>query len=414
MHLTRKLKLDDPDMRPELDALRLASGQVWNDLVTSFWRVVRKKDIWLGKYTLSRWICRTDRYEGISAQSIQAVNIQFFEALDSWRQLRTSDKRARPPHKRKRWNKVVWNSQGMRIKNGVLILPRGRGTASLEIPWPHEEAPKQVELIFDEGNGECYLHCQYKVEPKDITTGNRVAGIDLGEIHLACVDDGDKTFLFNGRELRSKRRYQNKLKGKFAKLIARTKKGSRRRRRLVQSKRKQLRSIQNQIDDILHQTSRTLVDTLHERGVATLVLGDLKNIRDSIDYGKKTNQKLHQWSFDRFSNMMTYKAKLIGMEVVTISEAYTSQTCPCCGERRKPTGRNYKCLSCGLEAHRDAVGAINIRKKYLDEIGSSDPSEKISSPVVGVRVSPTGIRYKNGYQRSPFSCCETFSEASNV
>ena len=412
MYLTRKIKLD-MDLRPELDVMRLASGQVWSDLVTNFWRVVRKKDIWLSQYTLSRWICKTDRYEGISAQSIQGVNTQLFDAFASWRQHRKSDHKARPPRKRKKWNKVVWNSQGMRLKDGVLRLSRGRGVEALGVKWEHDVVPRQAELLYYDN--QYYLHCQYKVEPQKVVTGNKFAGIDLGEIHLAGVDDGTKTFLFNGRELRAKRRYQNKLKGKLQKLISRTKPCSRRRQVLVHSKNKQLKALKNQIDDILHKTSRKLVDTLLKRGVSTLVIGDLNGIRQRINYGKKTNQKLHQWCFSRFRRMIEYKARLLGMEVVLINEAYTSQTCPACGTRKKPKGRTYQCKSCGLEAHRDAVGAINIRKKYLDKLGIvKNPNERNSSPVVGARVSPIGIRYKTGSGCSSFHRRVTSLEVVDV
>ena len=64
-------------------------------------------------------------------------------------------------------------------------------------------------------------------------------------------------------------------------------------------------------------------------------------------------------------------------------EAYTSQTCPACGERHKPTGREYRC-KCGFRYHRDGVGSWNIRAKYLGDFGS---------PVVGAMASPTGVRY---------------------
>ena len=67
--------------------------------------------------------------------------------------------------------------------------------------------------------------------------------------------------------------------------------------------------------------------------------------------------------------MLTYKAKLYGMSVERTTEEYTSQTCPSCSERRKPSGRNYVCPECGFEGHRDAVGAANIRDKYLRETG---------------------------------------------
>ncbi len=65
--------------------------------------------------------------------------------------------------------------------------------------------------------------------------------------------------------------------------------------------------------------------------------------------------------------MLEHKAELFGISVVKISESYTSKTCQICGKENKPDGRNYKCQSCGFEYHRDAVGVIDIYKRYMEE-----------------------------------------------
>jgi putative transposase len=43
--------------------------------------------------------------------------------------------------------------------------------------------------------------------------------------------------------------------------------------------------------------------------------------------------------------MIEYKAKLAGITVERVDEAYTSQECPQCGHRQKPSGREYSCSS---------------------------------------------------------------------
>jgi len=83
--------------------------------------------------------------------------------------------------------------------------------------------------------------------------------------------------------------------------------------------------------------------------------------------------------------MLTYKAERRGMQVELQEEAYTSQTCPCCGKRSKPRGRVYRCSKCWFCSHRDAVGAMNIRAKYQGTFGVS--------LVVGGMAPPTGMRF---------------------
>jgi putative transposase len=103
--------------------------------------------------------------------------------------------------------------------------------------------------------------------------------------------------------------------------------GSKSRKRLVKSKQRQLAKLKNQIKDILHKTTSLIVSTLKSRGVQTLGIGDVRDIRANLDYGNKSNQKLHQWVFGEMRHMLTYKALRQGMNVELINEAYTSQTC---------------------------------------------------------------------------------------
>lgn len=113
------------------------------------------------------------------------------------------------------------------------------------------------------------------------------------------------------------------------------------------------------------------------------MIGDIRDIRNSIKYGAKANQKLHSWSFGKYRWMVEYKAEKFGMKVVLQDEAYSSQTCPACGKRHQPSGRTYKC-KCGFQFDRDGVGSYNIRAKYMGNFGS---------PLVGLMASPSGVRF---------------------
>ena len=88
--------------------------------------------------------------------------------------------------------------------------------------------------------------------------------------------------------------------------------------------------------------------------------------------------------------MIEYKADSVGIKVDYIDESYTSKTCPSCGNRYKPSNRNYECLSCGFVYHRDGVGSINIFKKYI----SGSLKDK-SARLEGDLTSPIGIRYNS-------------------
>lgn len=378
-YFVRKLNIGKSQ---ELDNLALAAGELYSSALASFWRTVRKKDLWIKPSSMMRW----RNSEKLHAHSADAVVQTFYGSLKSWRQRRKSDPKARPPRKRRKFYKVQWKDSAIRIKDGYLILSNGKSNNPLRIRW-HWGSPKLIEMGWNGAEYELRV-CYLKLNPQPIKSGITV-GIDLGEVHMAGAHTGKETFILNGRGLRSKRRYQNKLKAQLSRLIDTKKRGSRRRKQLARSKQQQLTKMDNQIRDILHKQTTKLISVLKNRGTQMVVIGDVRNIRNGLDYGSRANQKLHQWVHGKLRWMLTYKAEQEGMQVVLQDEAYTSQECPQCGKRHKPTGRWYKC-KCGFEYHRDGVGAINIRKKYLG-----------CGQVVGEMAPPIGLRH------SPHAQCSS-------
>lgn len=93
-------------------------------------------------------------------------------------------------------------------------------------------------------------------------------------------------------------------------------------------------------------------------------LGKLpKHIRDgNSDNGAKANSMIHNfWSFNYIVQRLRDMAEEYCMEVDEVSEYKTSTRCIKCGsENVVDMRRLFKCLNCGLEAHRDAIGVLNI------------------------------------------------------
>ena len=154
--------------------------------------------------------------------------------------------------------------------------------------------------------------------------------------------------------------------------------------RLRRAKGKALAKLNAQIKDAEHKITSRFVSDCNLALADTIVIGDIKGIRDRAKFSKKSNQKIHQWPFARLLEMIRYKAMLVGIKTQFEFERYTSQTCPECGHRYKPSNRNYHCKPCGFEYHRDGVGAINIWSKV---------SGWLFHPVVGAMASPRGVRF---------------------
>lgn len=378
MYQVRRVKVGKT---AQLDELARECGLLYSQTMVFFWRTVRHKGIWLAPKHLMRLFTSKKLHAHTSDACVQA----FFASLKSWRQRKKAgDTSAKAPHKRKWYFRIEYKHSAMNLKDGHLRLSNGKGNPPLILNWPWE-LPQTVVIHWTGSEYEALA--TYQVEAAALPTGEKVAGIDLGEIHQAVGYDGERAIILNGRLLRSKRQYQNKLKAALQSRIDVKKKGSRRRKKLIRSKKKQLSKLKHQLKDIEHKQTTRLITTLHENGVRTLAIGDVRDIRQDNDVGVTANQKIHQWSHGRTRHMLTYKAQRLGMSVTLQEESYTSRTCPHCGQRRKSAvaGRVFRCPKCKWRGHRDVVGSINIRAKYQGVFGSP--------LVVGAMAPPTSMRY---------------------
>ena len=375
MYTTKKVKVEPT---PELDALARESGRVYSKVVSLIRTVKKKKGFWLSQGAVQKYM-RLHGYN-LHSQTIQSIIQAYFDSLKSYFQSVKSNADAKPPKRTRKYFKVRWIQNGISFKAGVIRLSNGKGNAPITLK--SDVQPAYVEMCFQRGSY-CFS-LVYKVHtPPKHETGKAVA-IDMGEIHPIVSHDGEHTIIYNGRALRAIKQYLNKFKAHIQSKMDRCKQRSNRWYRLKRIKTKILAKLNAQIKDAEHKiTSRFISDCLRAKA-DTIVIGDIKGIRKRAKFSKKSNQKVHQWAFARLQFMICYKAELAGLNIKFVSEAYTSQTCPRCGNRKKPQNRNYHCNHCGFEYHRDGVGAINLWNKV---------SGFILSPVVGAMASPMGVRF---------------------
>ena len=375
MYTTKKIKVKPT---PELDALAIEAGRVYCKVISLLWKVKRKKGFWLSEPSIRNYM-RLRGYN-LHSQTVQAIIRSYFDSLKSYFQVVKSNPDAKPPKRTPRFYKVRWIQNGITFKAGVIRLSNGKDNAPITLQSTVE--PVYVEMYFQRGS--YYFSLVYKVHtPPKRDTGKAVA-IDMGEIHPIVSHDGECTIIYNGRALRAIKQYINKFKAYIQSKMDRCVKRSNRWYRLKRIKTKILAKLNAQLKDAEHKiTSRFISDCIKAKA-DTIVIGDIKGIRKRAKFSKKSNQKVHQWAFARLQSMICYKAELAGLKVKFVSEVYTSQTCPWCGNRKKPTNRNYHCNHCGFEYHRDGVGAINLWNKV---------SGFSFRPVVGAMASPIGVRF---------------------
>lgn len=308
----------------------------------------------------------------LHAAGNQHVYLKYYDARDamfcSIQANHEGSKSVKLPYKKKKYFVTGWNVFCCSIdyKNHKLKLAKKvdeDGKKQSPIICSFKTMPKhvvEIELIYR--NGLC-LAIKYK-EPKtntDIKTNN-VAAIDLGEIHsITSIDNNGNAIIITGRKIRSIKRLQNKEQAKLRSKRDKLTKGSRQYRKYSRAIYKLSVKTDKQILDCVHKISKLYLDYCIENGISKVYYGDLDSCTrgHSDDNSKYINQKLRDWCYGQLTKQLENKLSRYGIELVKVSEAYSSQTCPHCGHRHKPTGRNYEC-QCGYKQHRDVVGAMNI------------------------------------------------------
>lgn len=149
------------------------------------------------------------------------------------------------------------------------------------------------------------------------------------------------------------------------------------------------------VHDQLHKVSRDVTRWVSQFTDPVLVFEDLKDMRDSIDYGTRMNRRLHSLPFAALRNMMTYKAEWCGIPSDVVDPAYTSQRCPrteCLHtERANRRGKRFKCKGCGFQDHADRKAAVCVAQEWFTEQNETVPSLESLPCVRTVRRTASGL-----------------------
>ncbi|MGD1716321.1 IS200/IS605 family accessory protein TnpB-related protein [Dapis sp. BLCC M172] len=78
------------------------------------------------------------------------------------------------------------------------------------------------------------------------------------------------------------------------------------------------------MNDYLHKSSRLIINTLINQKIGTLIIGHNPQSKQKINLGKRNNQNFVSVPYNRLIEMLSYKAKMVGIDVIITEESYTS------------------------------------------------------------------------------------------
>jgi putative transposase len=401
LHRTHKANiLDHSQVGESLDRHGWSASKLWN--VANF----HSRHVWeeTGEIPdhgdLKDELNTHPKYKRLHSQSSQRVLEELAEAFHSWYGKRKSDSRANPPGYRK---KTYYDSQGRRVhkehprstvtwkqngikhdsKNNRVRLSKGANHKEDPKAWEYllveyETRPgvnvenlQQVRAVYDKAKERWELHLVCRDEFETPTApGNETAGVDLGICNFTAVAySTEKADLYPGNRLKQDGYY-------FPKEIAKCDDSSGERATRLHKKWSERRT------HFFHSLAKQIIERCVEQEVGRINVGNLAGVREdgngeSKNWGRHGNLDLHGWAFDRFTSILTYKAKVEGIGVVTVSERNTSKTCCVCGKeddsRRVERGL-YVCEMCDTAFNADVNGAENIRLE-LNESNSESASD---------------------------------------
>ena len=350
--------------------LRFESARLWNRLVKIHKFCRRRHWQWPSQGSLEK------HFKGrfaLHSQTIQALIGKFIANVQTTHSNRKSgDTKARYPWRdKKKFQVVMWKAAAIHRNGNRLHLSNGAGRKKLSIKLP-TNLPCGKIVVAELGFRELRLTLSNEID-EPVAAGMNVVAADMGVIHLAVMTDGIQSCAIVGRGLRSITQGKNRKLAIYSQLLSKTEKSSRRNRKLRIAKARMLAKYHHQIHNLLHHAANQKIDFCVEREAGTLVVGDITEMSRHSRKRKKGSRRTNQMNsgnpLGQLYSYLSYKGKLKGIVLKKQNEAYTSQTCPVCGHRHKPTGRIYKCRNpnCVYVGIRDNVGATNQLNKYLHD-----------------------------------------------
>ena len=274
---------------------------------------------------------------------------------------------------------LMWPVQAMGLEEKRLVLPMGRGRASLVMlrpDWLTEKAACRIVWngVHNELPGTRSEPDAQPTDPATLEVASRHATVDLGQIHqVAVATSTGEALVVSGRGIRSVKRQHSRQLGQIARKRSRCQKGSRRWKKLGTTRAKLTLRCERRIRDLRHKGTRQVVDFSKAHALEAVFIGNPDGVRRK-NCGRDHNQRMSQWEYGRDGDYLQQKAEqdrivhcgphgpcFIGDERGTSSQHCPPHGgCPVCGHRHKPRGRNWRCKACGFEDPRDIVGAVNM------------------------------------------------------
>ena len=356
----------------------LKSGLLYNYVLFNVRQGIFSGD-YINEYEFSTKLCKENQVDFRNLPSVvsQQVVAQVFSVTKSWMKSKKEYEKnpskflsrpKLPKYKRgKKQNMVVFTTSACRLKSDGYI----HFVKNIISPIKTRIGDNKLCQVRVIPQATCYVvEVIYEKKEQDLNLNkDNVLSIDLGLNNICtCISNvGISPFIVNGKVIKSFNQWYNKKKARLMSLIG--DKGTSRRINKMTCYRNCW------ISDKIHKISRYIIDICRSNNIGTIVIGQNRGWKQEINLGKRINQKFVEIPFSDLINKISYKAKLIGINLITHEESYTSKIDHMAFEplkkqdaylgKRKRRGLFQS--SIGKLINADINGAIGIGRKVFGD-----------------------------------------------
>ncbi len=308
---------------------------VWNYVNELSSRSIRERGRFLSAYDLHPYLKGSGKLLGLHSQTIQGITEEYVTRRKQFKKQQLAWRRSGGSRRSLGWipfKAATWKDGQVVFNGHYFKVWDSYGLAQYRF---------RSGSFNEDARGRWYFNVVVEVDVQP-SPGQEALGIDLGLKDVATCSDGTK--LDNARFYR----------GLEPKLAIAQRAGKKARVRAIHAK------IANRRKEALHQFSRALVERC-----GTIIVGDVsstKLVKTSMA------KSVLDAGWGQLKAMLAYKCAHAGIVFKEVNEAYTTQTCSCCGvlPNSRPRGiaglgiREWTCSECGVTHDRDINAARNI------------------------------------------------------
>ncbi|WP_299011163.1 transposase [uncultured Shewanella sp.] len=343
---TLKVRIRDKHVSV-LNAWAFSVNQVWNYCNELSHRSIRERQKWLSGYDLQDYTKGAAKELGLNSATVQMIGHEYVTRRKQFKKAKLNWRKSGGAKRSLGWIPV--RKDCISFKNGCVY--HNRQYFKVWDSYGLSQYTFKSGSFNEDARGRWYFNVVVEVEAEQ-SKGTASVGIDLGCKEAATDSNGQGV---KGRQYR-----------KLEQQLGLAQRANKKQRvKAIHAKIKHRRS------DDLHKYSRKLVNenaAIFVGNVNSQAMVKTKMAKSALDAG---------WGM--LKTMLEYKCDHAGIVFEEVNEAYTTQTCSCCGSRQNsPKGRaglgirEWTC-ECGVTHDRDINAAKNILAVGHDRLAVGIP-----------------------------------------